>query len=139
MITHARTLFLLAPLALAVSACSDDGDHDFDAVAEARAERLPPPPPATVVFDPGAGAAGLPFPIDVVFAGSEDGTLNIPVDDDTDLSDPIVALNLMDGFSTTSPITTGVDRRARSGEPRHRRDDPRVRARDRRTGAPRRA
>ena len=109
MITHARTLFLLAPLALAVSACSDDSDHDFDAAAEARAERLPPPPSATVVFDPGAGAAGLPFPIDVVFAGSEDGTLNIPVDDDTDLSDPIVALNLMDGFSTTSPITTGVD------------------------------
>jgi len=118
MTTPARTLFLLAPLALALAACSDD-DHDFDATAAARDEERVTNPAASAVFDPAAGAAGLPFPIDLVFAGSVDGTINIAVGDPdatpgenaaaaADLSNPIVALNLMDGFSTTSPISTRV-------------------------------
>ncbi|MEA3405155.1 MAG: Ig-like domain-containing protein [Pseudomonadota bacterium] len=47
----------------------------------------------------------IPFPHDALFSGSEDGTLNIPVEDAADVSDPTVALNALDGFSTTSPIT----------------------------------
>jgi len=47
----------------------------------------------------------IPFPHDALFSGSEDGTLNIPVEDASDVSDPTVALNALDGFSTTAPIS----------------------------------
>lgn len=56
-------------------------------------------------FDPSNGV--LPFPNDLLFQGSTDGTLNIPVDDPLDLADPQVALNGMDGFSTVAPFSTG--------------------------------
>ncbi len=53
----------------------------------------------------------IPFPNDFLFAPdpgtTSDGTLNIPVVDPTDLSDPKVAMNGLDGFSTVAPITTG--------------------------------
>ena len=55
------------------------------------------------VFDPAAGQ--LPFPTTLLFSGSTDGTLNIPVDDPTDLADPKVAMNELDGFSTVAPLT----------------------------------
>ena len=112
---HAKHLCFLAPLALALHACSDDDGHDFGAAATARAERPASGALAAVVFDPAAGAAGLPFPNDLLFLGTQDGTLNVPIegaDEDpslaTDLSNPRVALNQMDGFSTTAPITTSV-------------------------------
>ena len=97
-----HTLFLV-PLAVALGACSDDTDHDFDARAEQR-EAAPAGP--EVAFDPANGV--LPFPNDVLFAGSEDGTLNIDVPEADDLSNPAVALNQMDGFSTVAPLSTGV-------------------------------
>ena len=102
-----RHTLLLLPLALALGACTGDDDHDFDAAAEAREEQAANAPGALeVAFDPANGV--LPFPNDVLFAGQEDGTLNIPVADPDDLSDPSVALNQMDGFSTVAPITIGV-------------------------------
>ena len=101
-----RHTLLFVPLAFALGACSDDDDHDFDAVADARAEqRETAPANPEVAFDPANGA--LPFPNDVFFAGGE-GTLNLPVPDPDDLSNPRVALNQMDGFSTVAPLTTGV-------------------------------
>ena len=51
----------------------------------------------------------IPFPNDLLFQGTLDGTLNIPVDDPADLSDPAVAMNALDGFSTMSPFLTGFD------------------------------
>jgi len=48
----------------------------------------------------------IPFPSNLLFSGSTDGTLNIPVDDPNDFSDPQVALNTVDGFSTIAPIQT---------------------------------
>lgn len=48
----------------------------------------------------------IPFPNDLLFAGSVDGTVNIPVADPSDYSDPQVALNALDGFSTIAPIST---------------------------------
>jgi pimeloyl-ACP methyl ester carboxylesterase len=54
-------------------------------------------------FDPAAGQ--LPFPTNLLFSGSTDGTLNIPVSDPDDLADPRVALNGLDGFSTVAPLT----------------------------------
>ncbi|MGH8274666.1 MAG: Ig-like domain-containing protein [Gammaproteobacteria bacterium] len=48
----------------------------------------------------------LPFPNDLYFSGSTDGTVNIPgLPDPTDYSNPLVAINALDGFSSTAPIT----------------------------------
>jgi len=46
----------------------------------------------------------VPFPNDLFFNGSIDGTLNIPVADPDDLGDPLVAMNHGDGFSTTASM-----------------------------------
>ena len=48
----------------------------------------------------------IPFPSNLLFSGSTDSTLNIPFDDANDFSDPQVALNTVDGFSTIAPIQT---------------------------------
>jgi hypothetical protein len=57
----------------------------------------------TARFDPANGV--LPFPINLLLSGSEDLTINIPVADPDDYSDPQVALNALDGFSTVAPWT----------------------------------
>ena len=60
--------------------------------------------PNKVLFDPNPGGS-LPWPNNLLFSGSSDGTLNIPVDGDaTDSSNPVVALNTLDGFSTVTPF-----------------------------------
>lgn len=58
----------------------------------------------TAYFDLTAGV--IPFPSNLLFSGSVDGTLNIPVADAEDFSDPAVAMNALDGFSTVAPIST---------------------------------
>lgn len=55
----------------------------------------------TAIFNPTAGE--LPFPTNLVLSGTTDLTLNVPVADPTDYSDPAVALNALDGFSTVAP------------------------------------
>jgi len=55
-------------------------------------------------FDPAKSI--IPFPDDLLFTGTLDGTLNIPVVDPTDFGDPKVAMNALDGFSTIAPIST---------------------------------
>ena len=54
-------------------------------------------------FDPTAGV--IPFPNNLLFSGSTDGTLNMPVADPDNLADPRVAMNELDGFSTVAPLT----------------------------------
>ena len=54
-------------------------------------------------FNPAAG--DLPFPTNLLFSSSTDGTLNIPVADPMNLADPRVAMNGLDGFSTVAPLT----------------------------------
>ena len=56
-------------------------------------------------FDPANGV--LPFPINLLFSGSADLTLNIPVADPRDISNPAVVANAIDGFSTVSPWSFG--------------------------------
>ncbi len=58
----------------------------------------------TARFDPTAGA--IPFPSNLLLSGTTDLTLNIPVADPGNFGDPKVAMNALDGFSTTSPWTT---------------------------------
>lgn len=58
----------------------------------------------TANFDPSAGV--VPTPNNLLFLGSTDGTLNIPVADPTDFTNPQVAINALDGWSTNAPIVT---------------------------------
>jgi len=55
-------------------------------------------------FDPSNGV--VPFPNNLLLLGTTDLTLNIPVADPTDFSDPKVSMNALDGFSTTAPWST---------------------------------
>jgi dienelactone hydrolase len=62
----------------------------------------------TANFSPASGV--IPFPNNLLYSGTLDGTLNIPVANPGDLSDPKVAMNALDGFSTTAPISTTFNR-----------------------------
>ena len=83
--------FRLAPLCLALGLVAFSG-----AQAATRADFY-------AVFNPLAGQ--VPFPTNLLFGGSTDGTLNISVADPTNLADPKVAMNGLDGFSTVAPMT----------------------------------
>ena len=58
----------------------------------------------TAAYDPLNGV--FPFPFNLIFQGTTDGTLNPPVADPTDFGDPLVALSGLDGFSTTERWVT---------------------------------
>ncbi len=59
--------------------------------------------PTVVVYSPSTG--NLPTPNDILFAGSLDGTLNIPTTEGAvDLGNPVEALNALDGWSTVAPF-----------------------------------
>lgn len=68
-------------------ATNDDGDLVTDVI--------------TARFDPSAG--DIPFPNSLLLSGTTDLTVNAPVADPDDFSDPAVALNALDGFSTVAP------------------------------------
>ncbi|WP_038250151.1 hypothetical protein [Ghiorsea bivora] len=99
-------LLTLGCFSLLLSACGteDGGPATISTVA--------PPAPSTVMealFAPSSDPAVpsvLPSPNNAAFAGTTDGTLNIPVVDPNDLTDPIVAINTLDGFSTVASSTT---------------------------------
>ncbi len=55
------------------------------------------------LFKPGEGK--IPLPNDFLFKDTADFTLNPPVADATDFSDPTVALSAMDGWSATAPFS----------------------------------
>lgn len=88
--------------------CSSSTDYDFEAskLAQQKSVLL------TAEFDPSAGK--LPFPNDLLFSGTEDGTLNIPVDPTgpEGFSNPVNALNTIDGFSTTEPVVANFSQNA---------------------------
>ena len=58
----------------------------------------------TADFDPSNRV--FPLPWNVLFLGTTDFTLNLPVDDPNNFGDPLVALNAIDGFSTTEKWVT---------------------------------
>ena len=80
-----------------ISACDSGGDDD-DLEGELLPERF------KAIFDPSNSV--IPFPINLLLLGTLDGTLNIPVEDPSDISDPKVSLNALDGFSTIAPFST---------------------------------
>jgi len=58
----------------------------------------------TAGFDP--TNALVPFPSNLLYTGTTDLTVNIPVADPDNFQDPVVAINSLDGFSTTEKWTT---------------------------------
>jgi Pla-1/cef family extracellular lipase len=64
-------------------------------------------PLARIVFDPSAGI--LSVPNDLLFSGTTDGTLNMPLDAGADGSDPTFALSALDGWSTVNPFVLSID------------------------------
>jgi len=73
----------------------------------------------TAGYDPlnneGLGAV-FPFPFNLLFLDTTDLTLNPPVEDPNDYSDPLVALSALDGFSTIEKwVTSFLDNDRNSG------------------------
>ncbi len=58
---------------------------------------------AYIVFDSTNG--DIPYPNNILYSGSTDGTLNIPYDPSASDAPIKSALNTLDGFSTSSPIS----------------------------------
>lgn len=87
-------------LALLAAACSDDDDPQSQVDT-----------PTVALFSPSEGK--IPIPNDLLFSGSVDLTLNPPITDPSNGSDPLIALSTVDGWSTVAPIviecTRGLD------------------------------
>jgi pimeloyl-ACP methyl ester carboxylesterase len=93
---------------LLLSACGTGGNGTVTGVADTTtfngnpsgSTPVTPPASSTALFQPAAGI--LPYPTDLYFAGSTDGTLNIQPANA--LMPNQAAVNALDGFSTTAVI-----------------------------------
>lgn len=92
---------------LGLSACQDETITDVE--SEVVENGTVVTATARVKFDPAAGAAGLSIPNDLIFSGTVDGTLEIPVADPTDGSDPFVAISALDGWSISQPFPLAIE------------------------------
>ncbi|NMP31339.1 lipase [Thalassotalea sp. M1531] len=91
--------------ALGLSGCGDETIKDVQENVDKNGAVTSPT--ARVVFDPSNGV--LSVPNDLLFSGTTDGTLNMPVADPTDFADPTVALSALDGWSTVQPFVLDID------------------------------
>ncbi len=102
-------LLIAAPLVIALAACSSDSNYNFD---ESKAEldaQIAASSAPQALFSPDPANPILPSPNSVLFQGSTNGLLNISIPDaENVISNPRVALNQMDGFSTVAPISTSM-------------------------------
>ncbi len=88
--------------ALSLTGCDTDTDENLQTLDPSEALK---PPASSVIFDPTTG--DLSYPTDLLFIGTQDGTLNFPasvIADPEDFSDPFVAANTLDGWSTHQPF-----------------------------------
>ena len=97
-----KTQFLLSAITgvgitIGMLGCSGDG---VNPPLEEQSVDVPVRMAAT--YAPSTGS--VPLPNDLLFSGSTDLTLNIPVADATDFSDPSVAVSGLDGWSATAPF-----------------------------------
>ena len=86
--------------------CSSSTDYDFagSQLAQERSVLV------SAEYDPAGGK--IPVPNDILFSGTEDFTLNIPVADPTNFADPAVAMNTLDGFSTSEAVVANFSQNA---------------------------
>ncbi|WP_018981682.1 VolA/Pla-1 family phospholipase [Salinimonas chungwhensis] len=93
-------------MALGLAGCGGSGDTIEDIEAETPDQT----PFSRIVFDPANG--NLNTPNDLLMLPGDDGffdyTLNIPVANPNDFSDPSAALNTLDGWSTQHPFVINV-------------------------------
>lgn len=98
-----RILIALSLTAL-LAACGG-GSNDSPRAVPAPPANNPGGPPVTSVltalFNPAAGT--IPTPNNLLFQGTTDLTLNIPVANPNNFGDPTVAVNALDGWSTVAP------------------------------------
>ncbi|WP_077285006.1 VolA/Pla-1 family phospholipase [Cognaticolwellia aestuarii] len=100
-------LSLAIASSLGLSACGDETIKDVENEVVENGTAVTAS--ARVKFDPAAGAAGLSIPNDLIFSGTVDGTLEIPVEDATDGSDPFVAISALDGWSISQPFPLAIE------------------------------
>lgn len=94
----------VAALTLAIQGCFDNTGDGATAEVD--------PTTARALFDPAGGADFIPFPIDLLFSGSIDGSVNVPGQpnsvpagtDPAGFNPAFIGLNTMDGFATTAPM-----------------------------------
>ncbi|QBG35278.1 VolA/Pla-1 family phospholipase [Litorilituus sediminis] len=91
--------------ALSLSGCGSETIDDVKKDVEENG--TPIYPTSRVVFDPANGVMSVPN--DLLFSGSKDGTLNLPVADPDNAADPTVALSRLDGWSTNTAFTIDMD------------------------------
>jgi len=98
-------LSLVITSALGLSACGGESIEDVQKEVIQSGDVITPT--ARIVFDPTNSL--LSAPNDLLFTDTLDGTLNIPVPDSTDIANPKVALNGLDGWSISQPFPLEVD------------------------------
>ena len=99
-----KNLFLSFTVGLFILAFTGCGDSSDATTVKVEA---PYKAGAYIVFDSANG--DIPYPNNILYAGSTDGTLNIPVDPTASDAPVKEALNTLDGFSTTSPISVSFN------------------------------
>ncbi|WP_297442852.1 Ig-like domain-containing protein [Sulfurimonas sp.] len=90
---------ILLGLSIVFTGCGSNSANEVKTQAEKAG--------AYIVFDSANG--DIPYPNNILFAASTDGTLNIPYDPNASDASVKSALNTLDGFSTTSPITVSFN------------------------------
>ncbi len=101
---------ILAPLALLI-ALSLTGCNNSSTTTPVSDPK--PPLRTSPIFAPGDGE--LPIPNDLLFGGTLDLTLNAPTADPLDESDPVVAINSLDGWSAIAPFAIAFRNRGEDG------------------------
>ena len=104
-----RNVAAVLAAVLLVGGCSDSATNDAPGVGPTNPESgngAPPPVAGVGSFRPQFVVASgvFPYPVDLYFLGSTDGTLNIP----TSLAPAfpnLASINKLDGYSTSSPMT----------------------------------
>ncbi|MGI5309280.1 VolA/Pla-1 family phospholipase [Rheinheimera sp. WS51] len=91
-------------VALGLTACGDSLQDIKD-----DAQDNPIVPLSRVVFDPGASVPRLSVPNDLLFQGTQDGTLTLDAGESPDYTNPQVALGALDGWSTQNPFAIAID------------------------------
>ena len=99
-----KNLFLSFAVGLFILAFTGCGDNNDATTVTVEA---PYEAGAYIVFDSANG--DIPYPNNILFAGSTDGTLNMPVDPTASDAPVKQALNTLDGFSTSSPISVSFN------------------------------
>lgn len=100
---QARLILALVLSSLFLAACgsSSNSSRAVEAPAATNDDGSAITGVITAIFNPSAGL--IPTPNNLLFSGTRDLTLNIPVANPNNFGDPTVAINALDGFSTVAP------------------------------------